>query len=152
MAKPELLNKGCQNKYPDLCKSFLGSFPESDVKDIHGLAKFAIKMVSLNATKTVEDIKKMEATATDDVTKQKLSDCGQNYQDVVDQLEDSIPALDSSGYDEVITFITAAMNDVKSCEDGFTQPPIAKCPLTETNEVVIKLCNICLSITNMVGK
>ncbi|CAN0897174.1 Pectinesterase inhibitor [Linum grandiflorum] len=152
MSKQELLDKACHCKYKDLCMSFLGSFPESDVKDMHGLAEFTLKMVSLNATKVYEEIEKMEAASTDDVVKQKLNDCSENYQDVIDQFEDSMPALDSKAYDDVITFITAAMNDVQSCEDGFKQPPTAKSPLTETNDVVTQLCNLCLGITNMVDK
>ncbi|CAL1407514.1 unnamed protein product [Linum trigynum] len=155
MTKPELLAKACDNTplTKDLCRSFLASFPESEVKDIHALAKFAIKMTSLNASKTHDQIETMEHNpATDDVTKQRLNDCAENYQDAIDQLEDSMPALDSKVYDDVITFITAAVQDVESCEDGFKEPPAVKSPMTETNQVFTQLCNICLSITNMCGK
>ncbi|KAJ7977908.1 putative Pectinesterase inhibitor [Quillaja saponaria] len=135
----------------DMCKNILESDPESKGADIHGLDKIALKTALTNATNINNQINQLlnkESDVSDPKVEQGLSDCSKNYQDAIDQLEDSLAAIDSKGYNDVNTWVTAAIADAESCEQGFKDQKV-KSPITPMNTLFSQLCNISLAITNV---
>ncbi|KAJ9185953.1 hypothetical protein P3X46_005521 [Hevea brasiliensis] len=149
----DLVTKTCdQTLYKDLCNSALASAPESEVTDVQSLAKFALKMTSLNAVEIHKRISLLFNTSSDEFIKQCLTDCSEIYTDATDQLEDSMVALDFKSYNDVNTWVTAAMTDAQSCEDGFNEKSGIVSPLSDINKKFTQLCSISLAITNLLDK
>ncbi|XP_058083890.1 pectinesterase inhibitor-like [Magnolia sinica] len=148
----ELIQNTCkQTLYNDLCVSSLTSDPASSTADLPSLAIIALKLAyasALNMEKVIEDQSKV---TTDPFMQQCLSDCTENFLDAIDQVEDSISALDSKGYSDVNTWVTAAMADSESCEEEFKDQPGYQSPFTAQNEEFQKLCSNALAITNLLS-
>ncbi|CAN1354913.1 hypothetical protein LINPERPRIM_LOCUS43563, partial [Linum perenne] len=138
-AKQELLNKACgaSPRTKDLCISTLQSYPELTVKDLPGLATYAIQKLSTEAQNTMHNIEAMDEKTHDssNTLKQKLTDCSEIYGDIATALKTSPDAQT----------ITVTISEAKSCEDGFKPE---KSPLTAVNDKFIQLANICLAISN----
>ncbi|KDP23457.1 hypothetical protein JCGZ_23290 [Jatropha curcas] len=149
----EIVTQSCEKiPHKDLCLSALGSAPESDVHDLPGLTKFALKMASLNGTELYKKTAELYQTSSDEFVKQCLTDCSEVYQDAIDQLEDSMVAIDSKVYDDVTTWVTAAVTDTQSCEDGFKEKQGFTSPLSQDNAVFSQLCSIALSLSNLLAQ
>ncbi|RVW97864.1 hypothetical protein CK203_021174 [Vitis vinifera] len=69
----------------------------------------------------------------------------------LDRIEDSLKALESKGYNDVNTWVTAAMADAESCEEGFLDRPGHKSPLTGRSTIFNQLCSTALTITNFLS-
>lgn len=148
----DLIRKTCDHTlYKSLCMSSLQSDPNSLKTDLKGLATIAINLAKANATDTSEQINKLFNTTTDPFIQDCLTDCSENYADAVDQLGNSIAALDSKAYNDVNTWVTAAMTDADTCEEGFTAEPGHKLVLGDRNTVFSQLCSNVLAITNLLA-
>uniref|UniRef100_A0A2N9GTR2 Pectinesterase inhibitor domain-containing protein n=1 Tax=Fagus sylvatica TaxID=28930 RepID=A0A2N9GTR2_FAGSY len=135
--------------YKALCVKTLQSDPESHAAaNIHILAKVVLKHAASEANQILDQITKLHGQTSDQVIEQCLSDCSENYQDAIDQVEDAQLALESNGYDDLNTWITAAMSDADSCEQGFNDQPGHKSPITDLNNTFSQLCSIVLALTN----
>ncbi|KAL5983683.1 hypothetical protein ACLOJK_017774 [Asimina triloba] len=147
----ELIQSTCsQTTYPDVCSSSLSSHSASQtVDDLAGLAVIALKQAHAKASKIEEIIHEQLKKAKDGFVQQCLNDCVENFLDSIDQIEDAINSLDSKSYADVNTWITAAMADSESCEEGFKDKPGYTSPLTADTDTFNKLCDNALRITNL---
>lgn len=150
---PDLVTTTCDKTlYKDLCKSALATAPKTDVKDVQSLAKFALEMTSLNGGEIHKRITQLLTTNSDEFVKQCLTDCSTVYQDAIDQLNDSMVALDTKAFNDVNTWVSAAMTVAQSCEDGFKGKQGIVSPLTDMNKRFGQLCSVSLAITNQAAK
>ncbi|XP_041018492.1 pectinesterase inhibitor 12-like [Juglans microcarpa x Juglans regia] len=146
---PDLIPIACDHTlHKDLCINNLESDPESmEAVDVHGLTTVAVKQAALNATNIRNYITKLDEETSDEVVHQCLSDCFQNYEDAIDQLDDCLNALQSKRYEDVVTWVTAAMNDALTCDEGFKDHG-RQSPLANLRNLFDPLCSIVLSLTN----
>ncbi|KAI6684940.1 hypothetical protein NL676_030853 [Syzygium grande] len=118
--------------------------------DFPGLARIALKAAMANASAIFNHVNDLAHTATPDpFVRQCLADCSDDYQDAMDQIEDSLAAIDSRGYDDVSAWVGAAMNDADSCEEGFKSKMGYSSPLTDMNAAFHEICTIVLAVTNL---
>ncbi|MCL7030227.1 hypothetical protein MKW94_008579 [Papaver nudicaule] len=149
----DLISKTCgATKYKDLCIKTLSADEDSVEADLAGLASIAIKVAMQNGSDTYNYVQQLQKKAEyQPFTQQCLSDCTEHYMDAVDQLEDSLAAIDAQGFNDVSTWVEAAMTDADSCEEGFKDgsgPSL----LTDRNTVFNQLCSNALAIANMLAK
>ncbi|KAG2695663.1 hypothetical protein I3760_07G023200 [Carya illinoinensis] len=131
-----------------LCIQNLENDPEGlEAVDVHGLATVAVKQAAINATHIRDHITKLDEDTSDDVVHQCLSDCFQNYEDAMDKLDDCLNALGKKGYEDVITWVTAAMNDALTCDAGFKNQG-RESLLANLRILFDQLCSIALGLTN----
>ncbi|KAJ8636361.1 hypothetical protein MRB53_010628 [Persea americana] len=135
----------------DLCLSILRSDPSSQKADLKGLLAIALKAANKSAADAVEHIATLKGETTDYYVEQRLSACSEHYQDAMDQIDDSEEALDSNGYSDFNTWVTAAMSDAESCEDEFNDEPGHPSPLTLQNDDFNKICGITLAIAKLLS-
>ncbi|OAY42356.1 putative invertase inhibitor [Manihot esculenta] len=147
-----LVTNTCEKtSFLDLCISVLGSAPETDVKDVQDLAKFALKMASLNGTAMHMQISSLLNTSSDEFIKQCLSDCSEIYIDATDQLEDSMVALDFKAFKDINTWVNAAITGSETCENGFKEEKGIVSPLSDLNLKFSQLCEISLAIVKILA-
>lgn len=144
----DLITRTCAHT-PDhnLCQSTLRTAP--DGTDLRGLTVAALNVARVNASSVSEHIAGLLNTETNSYMKQCLMECSDNYQDAMDQIDDSIAALDTRGYDDILAWIASAMNDADSCEECFRVKPGYKSPLTDMNNAFDHLCTIVIGISNL---
>uniref|UniRef100_A0A5B6YJ25 Putative pectinesterase inhibitor-like n=1 Tax=Davidia involucrata TaxID=16924 RepID=A0A5B6YJ25_DAVIN len=149
----DLINKACERAlFKDFCKSSLQSSPESKHASLNDLAKISLNLALSQGNAVHNHVKDLLSTTTPEPKlKQCLEDCSNNFEEAVDQLEDSIAALGSKGYSDVNTWVTAAMSDAESCQNGFQDQQIHNSPLTEKSTTFSKLCSNVLAITNQLA-
>ena len=147
----ELIAKVCDHaNYKSLCSSSLQSVPESKDADLYGLTTIALKLAAKNATEIKNHVDKLlKSSSSDSDSRRELADCSENYQDAMQMIEDSLKALEKKGYNDINIWVTAAMADAESCEEGFRDHPDHKSPLTGKNIVFNQLCSTVLTITNL---
>ncbi|PIA44331.1 hypothetical protein AQUCO_01700138v1 [Aquilegia coerulea] len=148
-APGDLISKTCQNAVnEELCVQTLRADPNSKQADASGLAKIAIKLALANATAISDQVKKLLATTTGHYEKTRLTDCNENYATAIDQLEDSLAAINSNGINDATTWVQAAMTDSETCEDGFEEEPGHKSMLSDKSTLFQQLCGNALAILN----
>ncbi|OVA02619.1 Pectinesterase inhibitor domain [Macleaya cordata] len=149
----DLIVKTCSHAvYKELCVSTLRDDPDSQEADLAGLASIAIKIAMTNGSEIFNHIGQLlKAANYAPFTQQCLSDCSENYMDAVDQLEDSLAAIDAKGFNDVSTWVQAAMTDAESCEDGFKEEVGHQSLLTDRNAVFNQLCSNALALTNLLA-
>ncbi|XP_044483824.1 putative invertase inhibitor [Mangifera indica] len=147
----DLITKACQQtKFRTLCIAALTSDIESkSTKDLQGLAKISLKIALSNASETHHYISELVSRTKDKHTQKCLHDCSKNYKQAAQQIEDSMKALNSKGYENVKTWVSGAMSNAESCQDGFHSKNGYKCPISMMNKFFSQLCSISLSITNL---
>ncbi|XP_077226937.1 putative invertase inhibitor [Tasmannia lanceolata] len=148
----DLIHETCKHTlYYDTCVASLQSSSESQTADLQGLASIALHAAADSAIETSNHIALLLNNTTDSFIQQCLSDCSENYLDAIDQIEDSIAALDSKGYNDVNVWVTAAMSDSDTCEEGFKEQPGYKSMLTDNSAEFYKLCSNALAITKLLS-
>ncbi|KAM7254580.1 hypothetical protein ACFE04_003960 [Oxalis oulophora] len=152
---PDLITKTCDKTlHKDLCNSILRSHPKSAQADLHGLAIIVLQDAKADAWKIKEHIDVLtKATSDDTLIKMCLKEFAGNIADAVNEIEESIKALDGKKYADVITWISAAMTNLDTCGDGFDADakPVYDPALTELTEKYTKVCSIELGITNLLS-
>lgn len=149
---PDLIIETCKKAlYRDVCISSLKLAPYDPPTNVHDLAVIALKLAVSNATEISHHISELLNSTSDSVVEECLTDCYDNYLDAVDQLDDSIAALDSKGYSDVNTWVTAAMSDAESCEEGFREQAGHASPITSRNKTFNQLCSNVLAIVNVLA-
>ena len=142
----DLVTQTCATtRYKDLCENTLRADPSSKTGDIHVLAKIALRAAAKKLKSIQGQIDKQIKSTTDKYTLQALNDCAENYDGAGEQISDSLTAIESKRYDDVNIWVTAAMSDADSCEEGF-KPGTSK--LTKVNEKFGQLCSNVLAISN----
>ena len=144
-----LIDQACgYTSYQSLCISTLQSDSEAkSAKDLLTIAKVALKHTGNKAGEINGEITRLQGSAKDEGLKQALSDCTENYGDAIDQIQDSTAALGKKKYSDVNTWVSAAMNDADSCEQGF-QDQSVKSPISASSTTFNQLSSNVLAITN----
>ncbi|KAL0006093.1 hypothetical protein SO802_013654 [Lithocarpus litseifolius] len=144
-----LIDQACgYTSYKALCLSTLQSDSEAKkAKDLLTIAKVALKYTGKKAQDINKEIKKLQGSANDEGLKQALTDCAENYGDAIDQIQSSTTALASKKYNDVKTWVSAAMNDADSCEQGFEDQSV-KSPIASSSTTFTQLSSNVLAITN----
>ncbi|KAF3780444.1 putative invertase inhibitor [Nymphaea thermarum] len=149
----DLLHQVCSNvTFKDLCISALGSDPSSSTADINKLAVLSVEVAKEHAKATYSYIEHLlNSTAGDPSLQQSLTDCSDVYVDIVEQLEDSISAFSEKQYKNINTWVSAAISDVQTCDDGFKEQRVERSPLVQKNAITSNLCSNVLAILKMLG-
>lgn len=147
-----LIDKVCKTtRYPDLCTTALSAHPAAASADVHGLANIALEAAATHA-KNISAILAQKVTATEDpYLLQCYSDCSENFLDAKDQLEDSRAALESERYNDVNTWVSAAMSDAESCQGGFNDQGVNDAKFIARSHNFVKYCSNVLAITNLIA-
>ena len=150
----DLITRTCaRTVYKELCVETIGADPDSREADLAGLASIAIKIAMTNGSVIYSHISELlKATNYQPFTQQCLNDCSEHYMDAVDQLEDSLAAIDAKGFNDVTTWVQAAMTDAESCEDGFNDEAGHPSMLTDRNTIFNQLCSNALALANLLAK
>ncbi|KAK1278854.1 hypothetical protein QJS04_geneDACA007192 [Acorus gramineus] len=142
-----------KTQYPKTCVSALSSYPNGSATDVAGLASIALSIAADDAAATSTHISQLlqsTSTTADPAIEQALQDCSDEYGDAVDQLEDSLAALDSDAYGDVNAWVAAAMTDADTCEQAFADAGKTSV-LGDRSEGFKELCSIALSIVKLLG-
>ncbi|KAL4636858.1 hypothetical protein ACB092_03G038200 [Castanea dentata] len=144
-----LIDQACgYTSYKSLCQSTLQSDSEAkSAKDLQTIAKVALKYTAAKAQAVNAEVTKLQGSAKDEGLKEALTDCAENYGDAIDQIQSSTTALGSKKYNDVKTWVSAAMNDAASCEQGF-QDQSVKSPIASLSTAFTQLSSNVLAITN----
>lgn len=151
-ASTDLIEEVCTNSHDkDNCVASLESNPDSKQANLAQLGIIALRLASSNATDTSSHIKQLLSNRTLDPTvEQALTDCSDHYLDAIEQLDDSIAALLANAYNDVHTWVQAAISDAESCEDGFKDGHESM--LTSRNAIFRQLCNNALAINKLLAQ
>ncbi|KAJ8642854.1 hypothetical protein MRB53_004602 [Persea americana] len=133
----------------DLCLTTFQSDPNSHKADPKGLVAIVLRIAHAKASMTHDRITGLMVGENNQYMDQCFNDCSEQYLDAIDQIEDSLAALESNGYSDVNTWVTAAMGDAQACEEEFDVVGY-RSPLTTNNVEFTKLCSISLAILKLV--
>lgn len=149
LAGNDLVAKTCSSTpYNDLCKAILQSSPKSNGADLYGLAHILMDIAAENVTNIYDSINQLQNDSNiDSFMDECLTDCLESYQDAIDQIEDSVTALEFKAYNDVKTWVSAAMSDAASCDMGFKDRPGYKNPIAPMTTTFDQICSIILAIT-----
>ncbi|XP_043717994.1 putative invertase inhibitor [Telopea speciosissima] len=151
----DILNETCQkaaqddkNLHYDFCVAALGEDPKSHSADLQGLGIISLELIKDNATKIGSRIGELlnDGKISPDV-KERLKDCQDLYSDVKSDVNDAIDAFKSKDYIKANLEVSSASDASTTCEDGFTEKPGLKSPLSIENDNFFQLSVIALSIT-----
>merc|ERR1712071_25724 len=139
------IERACNfTSHQELCLSTLGADPNNVRLDLNGLTMVALRIASENATAITEYIHRSSDNQTlEPAIQQGLSDCLENYVDSSDQLDSSLASFSAKAFNDVNTFVKAAVAAATSCEAAFNGQ------VTETSHksrVFRQLCNNALAI------
>ncbi|KAF5748382.1 pectinesterase [Tripterygium wilfordii] len=136
--EPDLISTACNRTlHQELCISSLRSDPRSHSSDLEGLAEIALNISTIHGVQTLSYINHLKSNVGGNVSEYVLtclSDCMEEYSEAIDKLEDSVGALMNRSFDDLVTFVTAAMTDSDTCEEGFEENPEEVSPLTKRNQ------------------
>ncbi|KAJ0971018.1 hypothetical protein J5N97_018977 [Dioscorea zingiberensis] len=131
----------------DFCLTSLQADPQSRHADTKGLAVISTNLSSVNATATKAKIPKLVAKVKDQDTKEILKTCLSVYKDLLDNLKESLSAIQSESYSDAITYLSAALAQPETCEDSFSERSVESL-LAKEDKDVGGLTEIALAITS----
>ena len=146
------LCKHCDD--PKLCLSTIKSRPESGefAATNNQIEIIAISVASSDASATSAYIKeKLSHEDLEPATEATFEDCQKNYQDAVEQLDDSISAMLADAHAEVDVWLHAAISAIESCATELESRGGNDAELSKRNEVFLKLCKNALVINKMLS-
>ncbi|XP_062091227.1 putative invertase inhibitor [Humulus lupulus] len=153
IAEEDLVSATCKKTlYFQLCVSSLRSDPQSQTSDLRGLAIIALNLSIANGVNTLSHVSNLVSEAAyngSQFASTSLSDCIDVYSDAIQNLQDSVQALNDKSFDTMQTLVAAAMTDSETCEDGFKEMNGLSSPLTEQNQHFSQLCSNFLAITTL---
>ena len=136
-----------------MCKTILQSSPNSKGADLYGLAQIVMNVAADNVSSIYENINQLQnGTSVDSFLDSCLTDCLESFQDAIDQIEDSVTALEFKAYNDVKTWISAAMSDVATCDSGFKEKQGYQSPIAQMTSVFDQICSIILSINQLLSQ
>ncbi|XP_050236241.1 pectinesterase inhibitor 28-like [Mercurialis annua] len=155
-AAVSLVGKVCERTHSKAnCIASLASNRDSKTANIEQLGLIALKLAAENATHTTLHIKQLlnNRSTWDPTTEQALSDCYDQYVDANTQLADAGAALLVKDNRNVYVWVSAAIANAKTCEDGFKQNSVAgkDSILTQKNAIFRQLCNNVLAIVKFMN-
>lgn len=137
---------------PKLCLSSIKSRPESGefAGTTNQIEIIAISAASANASATSSYLKeKLSREDLEPATEDTLEDCQKNYQDAVEQLDDSISAMLADAHADVDIWLRAAISAIESCGSALESRAGSDAELSQRNAVFLKLCKNALVINKM---
>ncbi|CAL9112363.1 PMEI [Musa troglodytarum] len=134
----------------DFCVAELRPYPGSGSADQKSLTVIAASLTKDKATSASAKVKNLLARTSDPKTKQCLESCETVYDDLLSDLETSIPAIKEGRLGVAKTYLSAAVDAPGTCEDGFKELKVAS-PLTKEDSDLTQMCTIALAFTNMLG-
>ncbi|GMN52912.1 hypothetical protein TIFTF001_022057 [Ficus carica] len=152
--KEDLVSTTCKKTlYFNLCISSLRSDPRSESSDLDGLAVIALNLSIAKGVDTLSYINYLKSELASNgspLMSSYLGDCLAVYSDAVQNLQDSVQALNDKSFDTLRSFVSAAMTDSETCEDGFKEVMGSmSSPLSEQNKYFSRLCSNFLAITTL---
>ncbi|XP_041020953.1 putative invertase inhibitor [Juglans microcarpa x Juglans regia] len=144
--KANLISSACDRTlYKDLCRQTLQSDPESRAAtDIGVLAKVALQHALSQAKQIQGQLSKQNDKSV------AFKDCNENYDGASERLQDSVTSFKSKKYSDVLTWVSAAMSNSDSCEDGLKEMGKAS-PILGLSTTFSQLCSIVLALTNQLA-
>ncbi|CAN8321717.1 unnamed protein product [Cochlearia groenlandica] len=148
-----LISGLCKHTHdPNLCLSSIQSRPESGefAATTNQIEIIAISAASTNASAVSAYIKSQlsreDLTPATEVT---LEDCQKNYQDAVENLDDSVSAMLADAHADVDVWLRAAISAVESCGGALESRAGNDDELAQRNEMFLKLCKNALVINRI---
>lgn len=144
------LCKHCDD--PKLCLSSIQDRPESGefAATTNQIEIIAISAVSANASSTSTYIREMLSREDlEPALEATLEDCQKNYQDAVEQLDDSISAMLANAHADVDVWMHAAISAIESCSNDLESHAGNDVELSHRNKVFLKLCKNALVINKI---
>ncbi|KAJ4889780.1 Plant invertase/pectin methylesterase inhibitor superfamily protein [Raphanus sativus] len=144
------LCKHCDD--PKLCLSTIKARPESGefAATTNQIEIIAISVASADASATSAYIKeKLSHEDIQPATEATFEDCQKNYQDAVEQLDDSISAMLANAHADVDVWLHAAISAIESCGNELESHGRNDGELSKRNEVFLKLCKNALVINKI---
>ncbi|GMH02601.1 hypothetical protein Nepgr_004440 [Nepenthes gracilis] len=145
-----LIKQACQKAlYKEFCVSTLKARPEAKNIDLKGLAFLTMKVAKEqgNATAAFIDTKLKNEESLAPGLDQALNDCREQYDDALAQIEDSMQAFLANAANDVNTWLSAAMTNADTCEEGLNDAGVGGA-MGDRNQVFVKLCSNALAVTN----
>ncbi|KAA0050919.1 putative invertase inhibitor [Cucumis melo var. makuwa] len=150
----DLITKTCSSTpHVEMCKTILQSSPNSKGADLYGLAQIVMNIAASNVSNIYESINQLQnGTTVDSFLDSCLTDCLESYQDAIDQIEDSVTALEFKAYNDVNTWVSAAMSDAATCDMGFKEKQGYQSPIAQMTTVFDQICKIILAINKLLSQ
>ncbi|EOA36897.1 hypothetical protein CARUB_v10011439mg [Capsella rubella] len=76
--------------------------------------------------------------------------CVDNYESLLDDLKDASVAVDDGDFGRLESVVSAAIADVVTCTDAFTESPELESPMANVDAFLKKLCSNVLAISQMI--
>ncbi|KAK4741609.1 hypothetical protein SAY87_025197 [Trapa incisa] len=142
----------CKDK--DLCLSSLNADPNTQTADLSGLTLISIRVATANATDTSAYISQMlKDTSLEPGVQDALNNCADYYDDVVQQLDDSLAALTVRNYGDLRKWVETAATEGDSCGAAFTALGEAdKLGVVGRTRTLKQLCNNALAVISLLEK
>lgn len=139
---------------PKLCIASIQQSPESGdfAATNNEVEIIAISIASANASATSTYIKeKLTLEDLEPATEVTLEDCLKNYQDAVEQLDDSVSAMLANAHADVDVWLRAAISAIESCDSTLVSRAGNDAELSQRNNIFLKLCKNALMINKMLS-
>ncbi|KAL9228213.1 hypothetical protein vseg_003818 [Gypsophila vaccaria] len=147
------IEKACSSSpHKELCVETLKSYPGSANADIKTLAFMSLNLTKLYGKQVADWIaEKVEDPELGPELEQALADCSDQYTDAMAQLEDSLVAFFSNALVDVKTWMSTAMTNANTCEDGLKAANAGNI-MGNKNTEFSKYCSNTLAIVHELGK
>ncbi|KAG0499658.1 hypothetical protein HPP92_003936 [Vanilla planifolia] len=130
------------------CVKILQTIPKSSNAGTRDLAIAATKLAGKEFKHALNVVKKLLLTKVTDADKEALSVCSDAYGDGVDELKETITFIRSRSKFDAITYLSAALTDVTTCDDAFDDFG-NKSLVAKTNANARSLTSLALAITSL---
>ncbi|XP_010548973.1 PREDICTED: pectinesterase inhibitor 1-like [Tarenaya hassleriana] len=136
---------------PSFCLKYLKSNPKILASGLPDVAKITIDSAQTSASKTFKQIQSIVQKTTDPKSKQAYTSCLDNYESVVDTLDEAKEHLAAGDPASVNIKVSGAMDGPESCLDDLknikADPSVVK-----NSEYIGNVCGITLVISNMLPR
>nr|GMC82519.1 putative invertase inhibitor [Ipomoea batatas] len=148
----KILAKGDQNIKYGFCATSLQAAPASQCATLRGLGIINFRLIRYNVTDTRCRIKHLlrEKKALDPYVKACLGDCLELYSNAIPDIKQAMKDYNAKKFVEANLKVSAVMDAVTTCEDGFKERKGVRSPLTKRNDDAFSLSAMLLSLMNMI--
>ncbi|XP_015874994.3 putative invertase inhibitor [Ziziphus jujuba] len=144
-----LIKKACETSlHKGLCLATIKADRDYKGAKLHDLGQIVLKAATSNASALQKEVEQLLKERASTSVESALKDCKENYDDAVSQLEKSKQALEHKRYNDVNTWVTAAMNDADSCEQGLKESADKDSSIAQKTFIFGQLCSNVLAVTN----
>ena len=152
LKKDDLVEQVCKTTMdPSLCMSTLRSNPRSSSSDVKGLAHIMLEVSLRKGSDNFAQVKKLVQNASDPIVKQCLDLCMQQYDLLIDDVNEAIHYLESNSFKEANGHAGWAADDAETCENYFIELK-RRSPLKEGNNLFVHLGRVSRDIIYLLQK